>query len=221
MSVPDFVIEVGDKWCLKEDTNLTPQAQEKGTIQLETYVKEVAKDYVKSGSQVVDAGAFIGDTALDFQEMGAQVFAFEPQPDAFACLEHNCPEAKCYNAAVGDGTRVLCAPETLDGAGNLGTRQLDPSDRGAESLILDHVTFENLSFVKIDVEGFEYRAIKGMSMTLQDHAPTVLCEIFPAMMARYGDHPKRLYRFMEALGYSRKVVIGKETEPRYDVLFTK
>jgi len=41
------------------------------------------------GKTVVDAGAHVGDTALYFAEKGAEVYAFEPDPENFAKLERN------------------------------------------------------------------------------------------------------------------------------------
>src|SRR5687767_9160852 len=75
------------KWCesekrLDHDQNLLP----------------VILSYVKKGDWVVDAGAFIGDhTRAYLDRVGATgvVVALEPNPEAFECLKHNCPDAVC------------------------------------------------------------------------------------------------------------------------------
>jgi FkbM family methyltransferase len=58
----------------------------------------------------------------------------------------------------------------------------------------DEVLFsENPGIIKIDVEGFELEVLKGLSKTLLEKAPFVICEILPN------------YSNLESLRYSRQI----------------
>jgi len=61
-----------------------------------------------SGKTVIDAGAFVGDTALYYAQRGAEVLAFEPDPTNFRILNANLllnpaisKRIRTFNAAVG------------------------------------------------------------------------------------------------------------------------
>jgi len=59
-------------------------------ITAETFVYDIHFcGFELQGLQIVDAGAFQGETALYFARRGAEVFAFEPDPANYAVLEQN------------------------------------------------------------------------------------------------------------------------------------
>ena len=116
---------------------------------------------LKPGSVVFDVGAFVGDTAKVFLDRKCEVHAFEPIPELYACLVQNCPNAHCYNLALGDGTRFSISTTHQ---GNMGGASLRPGQR--YSIRLDDLRPERLDFLKIDVEGFELKVIQGAKQTL-------------------------------------------------------
>ncbi len=60
------------------------------TIFTETFIEQSHYEPVDMrGRVVVDAGAFVGDSALYFAKLGAEVYAYEPDPANFARLQKN------------------------------------------------------------------------------------------------------------------------------------
>ena len=60
----------------------------------------------------------------------------------------------------------------------------------------------NLSFVKIDIEGAEYFALKGMSQLLEKFKPTVFIEVCPEYIEGFGLTTLDLDNFLiNELGY--------------------
>lgn len=207
-----------DKLCMTEDKNLTPTAIESGTIIHElsiAWLDEVKA--IKRDDVVFDVGAFLGDTALIFAERSDHVTAFEPQTDAFVCARYNTAgRAVIINAAVGNGEKVFCQQNPLDG--NFGTRGVGLGGE-VHSLRIDDLAPPRLDFLKIDCEGFEPSVILGALETLQRCHPTILVEIYGTMLARYGFTPEDVIRPLTNIGYSYRLAIGRQEDDRYDLLF--
>jgi FkbM family methyltransferase len=58
---------------------------------------------LKPGDIAIDCGANVGKFTMPMAESGATVYAFEPNPDAFACLVRSMaafPNVQCFQAAV-------------------------------------------------------------------------------------------------------------------------
>jgi FkbM family methyltransferase len=56
-------------------------------------------------------------------------------------------------------------------------------------------------FIKLDVEGMEYPALKGMSRTLAEHRPRLSIEIHGADRQEKVDNVRRVVALLEGLGY--------------------
>ncbi len=149
------------------------------------------------GAVVFDVGAFVGDTTHTFLQRGCEVHAFEPAPVSFICLLQNCPEAHCYNMALGDGNRFDVRYE----GGNIGAHSLLPGRR--YSLPLDAFAVERMDFLKIDVEGMEGCVLRGGRGTISRLRPTILLEFNPAVLKNFNDTPDTVNALLTELGYSQ------------------
>jgi len=140
------------------------------------------------GQVVIDVGAFIGDTTHMFLLRGCEVYAFEPQSDAFFCLVHNCPEAHCYQAAVGSDELYQCStgPEACERAQwHLGGRPL-VRDGFHRTVALDRLGFSRVDFLKIDAEGWEPLVLAGAKDLIAKYKPVIHVEVFTAALAPLG-----------------------------------
>lgn len=130
-------------------------------------------------SLAVDAGAHIGNHTLWMSEIcGWEVYAFEPNPRDFEMLSLNVeglPRVHARRYALGD----------LSGAGkNLGEGRIAYTAVEEEQefpiVSLDHLfvdhTGRRIAVMKIDVEGFEPRVIRGSREVIKSHRPTIYAE---------------------------------------------
>jgi len=151
-----------------------------------------------SGKTVYDVGAYVGVYALFFAgKCGApeRVVCFEPNPETFAQLcanldlngLHALPRFQVAAGAVEGMLDLEVDPafparSTLDPRGAV-MRTRAPGGRRHQVRVvrLDDLVAEAAlplpDFVKLDVEGFESEALRGMQALLDDPAPTLFVEL--------------------------------------------
>jgi FkbM family methyltransferase len=129
---------------------------------------------LRAGDLFVDVGANVGAyTVLASAAAGAETMAFEPVPATFALLARNVRLNGCEalvdlrNAGLGDvpGTGRVTTGRGAENHVVAGT----PSEPAVETVLhrLDDVLGERPArFLKIDVEGFEQRVLRGSVRTL-------------------------------------------------------
>lgn len=174
-------------------------------------------DLLANGN-VLDIGANIGYTASVFSQFITdefKVFAFEPEPSNFALLtkmidESNSESRICpINSAVGDseGTIELWLNQSHHADHRVMTEKLRSSKPGAESVSVPMSTVDSfvarnnnlpVSFIKIDVQGFELPVCVGMEQTLQANPNAVVAfEYCAEAMNDLGYKPAELLRFFK------------------------
>lgn len=183
--------------------------------------------HVSNGSTAFDIGANAGYYTLPLAQMvgpSGHVYAFEPTGWAYEKLQVNlglndfgnvCTEQLAL--ADSQDEREVSSSETAFTASwpLTGRRQERPGEV-VRFVKLDHyVQDKNLDavdFVKIDVDGFELRVVRGAVETLRKFRPPVLIEIGKATEAEIGDDPVELVRLLERLGYD---FYDEQGETRY------
>jgi len=195
---------------------------------------------VKVGGVCIDIGAFIGDTALTMSKhvgpMGV-VLAVEPNPHAFACLEYNIQHnlelnlsAIAMNYAVGTDADSLATVELIADT-NAGASYLARTENtGSEIKVrsIDWICWfilnndEPLSFIKIDVEGWEVKALLSAENTLTNHKPDLLIEINHGALARQGNVMADVTDILHRHGYTWEITDKSLTSdsPQFDIFAT-
>ena len=130
----------------------------------------------------IDCGAFIGDTIDPFLRRCRkyrQIIAFEPDPVNFEKLKNkygNNSKITLINAGVHDKDGEI----SFSGEGWWNSKIADGVQGGAATSIpvraIDSVNPENVSFIKMDIEGAELKALKGAEKTiLRDKPKLAIC----------------------------------------------
>jgi FkbM family methyltransferase len=142
--------------------------------------------FVRPGSVAIDVGANAGVWSYWLSRIAGTVHAFEPNPKIYAILRAGAlPRTQTYPVALSDteGTAELLVPRAGKGYSNQGA-SLNPSrvqgEHGTVSVAqrrLDSYGFDDVSFMKIDVEGHEQAVIEGACATLARCKPTLIVEI--------------------------------------------
>ena len=69
---------------------------------------------------------------------------------------------------------------------------------------------DNISFIKIDVEGNELKVLKGAIETIVENRPLVYCELLRKHAKRFGYQPNEVIELMYKYGYICKTMCGGE-----------
>jgi len=177
------------------------------------------------GDIVVDGGANIGyATSILGARVGprGKVHSFEPDPRSFGELQRNVAEWEqrgqrggfvLHASALGarSGTAILQVPASFEWNGGRARIEsaaaeedaISELDRGITKLQVKLVTLdevfsqgENVSVVKLDVEGFELDALMGMEQMMREH------RIRYVVFEELRDYPAPTHHFLRDLGYS-------------------
>lgn len=149
----------------------------------ERKIKEWALPYVKEFNTYIDIGAHNGDTSVPFLDTFKKVICFEPNPESFKELSNN-KQLECYNVALGDkDTTAILAMNSNTKNPEHGSLHKDRiASWSGESYNVEVKTldsfkfFENVDFVKIDTEQYEYYVIQGAIKTIKKNRPTIFFE---------------------------------------------
>ncbi len=150
-----------------------------GTIQ---YFSE--QDILNFGTEevFVDAGAFDGDTVEQFINVTGgkykYIYAFEPDTENFKNLKKkNLPNnIKIFNAGLFNKTDILCFSANKGGSSKV---QSDGENK-IQVYRFDELNIPDreVSFVKMDIEGSELKALKGMEQTILKYKPKLAICIY-------------------------------------------
>lgn len=167
------------------------------------------------GGDVIDCGAFIGDSTLLFsREIKGKVYAIEAQGKNVELINetirlNNVQNIEVIQKGVGDrkGTGYIYQHEY----GNFGTlNPYDSRDYGNRETIeidtIDHMVEEkqiNVSLIKADIEGSESAMLRGAVNTLRKFKPTLMICIHHTPTDFWGIKP-----FLEnlSLGYTFRII---------------
>lgn len=177
---------------------------------------ERAREYIPAGGTVIDVGAYIGDHTITYADLvgsTGHIFAIEPNPIALTCLMHNLrdrPNVTICQLAFGG--RITKANMILD-SGDVSACRMTNDDEGGIDVRTIDGTFQmltRLDFIKIDAEGFEPMILTGGMQTIMRLRPTILIEINPFMLGKYGFEADDVYRRLERLHYDCTEVTGTD-----------
>jgi FkbM family methyltransferase len=205
-------------WVLENDTHISKWVEEHNSLKCDPHLFHWLEPRLQGCKRVWDVGANIGDHTRFYLDIGLSVCAFEPNPDAYECLKRNCAEAICKNLAASDmrGTIKMTLSD------NVGASYIDENGQvEVEAIPLDELeeAIWPPDFIKIDVEGFESKALAGMENTIRAKKPKLFVEFNQGALERCGSSQKQLKEQIESYGYTQFQIYPPHLnpeEPQYD-----
>lgn len=170
---------------------------------------------IQPGSVVLDIGGSFGIFALfmaHYAGPDGKVHSFEPGRFSFEQITANVALNRFENritvhwVAASDKPAVLQlfhigdAPVTFSVGGGAGIAAEEvPAVRVAEQIPAEDAA--QVSFIKIDVEGYEIAALEGARPILEANHPAIMFEVSADALARQGQTPADVFAFLSSFGY--------------------
>lgn len=216
-------------------------------------ISEIFRKYLKKGDTFIDIGANIGclsAIAAGYVGENGQVHSFEPVPEYFRKLNALSKMNSRYNIVTNQfalGEKEELSKIYIEGPSDIGNNTFLPDSfdmdvkkskiiqvpvRRLDSYIKEK-GLNNIKLIKIDVEGFEFPVLKGLSdyfagCSRAGFCPPIICEIIPSAYSHLGYKVRDLLDYMSKFSYypfeilntRKRININKiEKEPIKDVLF--
>jgi len=147
-----------------------------GLYEIPSHVRESLE-----GKDIIDAGAFIGDSALILNELNPRrIYAFEPLKENVLFLRKTIELNNLKNVIIVE--KALASKE--------GTSSMVPAGSGSfiskqgeeiELTTLDNFANKNslnIGLIKMDVEGYEPEIIKGAEFTIKERKPILIVSLY-------------------------------------------
>ena len=209
----EFVIIDGDKIFLDEKDSLLLSINKI----YEKNETNFVKDSVNKGDIVIDIGANIGYYTLMFAKLvgdTGKIYAFEPDPKNFSILEKNI-QVNGYNNIILEKKAVSnkLGKSTLYMNENSAGSSMHKPNNVVNQIYVDLITLDNYfevntitpDFIKIDIEGYELNALKGMESILQSSDKTkIMIEYNPLTKKEFNSDPMDNLTFLSELGFKFK-----------------
>lgn len=173
-------------------------------------------DRLKEGDVVYDCGANEGFMSVLYAKKigpSGRVLSFEPDPKNCALIRKNAELNGLQNIHI-----VQKALSDRPGTVTFASEVIQPSGAPGfcvETDILDHYTSLPVTFIKIDVEGYELPVLRGAKKILAA-GPTIELEMHLSkttgihMKKRFGFDPDDIYRLLWGYGYTLQWPDGKD-----------
>ena len=171
---------------------------------------------------VYEVGAFQGLLTLFFSSRAREVIAYEPNPPSYARVTENLrlngrANVRLRQLAVGDrpGTLTLLTDPLMPGGASADPQvsgQIRASVAAITSVTVPVVTLDDdvraaqlpaPDFIKIDIEGMELPALRGMRSILRQHFPELYIEMHGATIEQKDTNVRAVVDFLTDVGYTR------------------
>ena len=189
------------------------------------YIIEWAKKFGKANSVILDVGANIGCHTIPFAQLfdgSCEVYAFEPEPEAHDILSeniklNNLTNVRIIKKGLSNETKKQeffinphSGGSTLSPNPEHGTDQSNPID--IDTIKLDDLNINNIGFIKVDIQFWEYYFLEGALETLIRNRPPLVLELCSRNQEEKID-AERCFELLKSIKYRETERIGK------DVLF--
>jgi len=167
-------------------------------------------DLIRNKSVIIDIGGNIGETTLNFAKFAgkkANVYSFEPDSKCYEKLMHNISlnnfeNIKVFNFGLGDvDAKYYLASDSRNNKGGNKIHLNITEEHNIVVKRLDDVVKEeqifHVDFIKIDVEGFEYRVLKGAEEIIKNDRPILFIELDENNLKAQGTSGAALISFLE------------------------
>ena len=193
----------------------------------EAMLEELYSKILRSGDIVIDGGGNVGRHTIPMGRVVGdvgRVYSFEPAPITMGRLYESVRKAGLSNVilqqfALANQSALMTFKYVPTRHATSGLRKReDNSDREAVEFDVVAVALDDLlgyldgvRFIKLDLEGGEYHALRGGQSLIGRNRPVIVFENGRATTAaEYGYTAEQFFSFFEEIGFSLVTALGDE-----------
>lgn len=182
-------------------------------LQREKDLPEIISKHCPQKNTVVEAGGNAGFYVKMYANLFENVYTFEPDNLNFRCLTLNVTEKNVIKmqACLGH-EKGLVKLQTSNG--NIGMYHISFSESGFNKgnipiLRIDDLNLDCCDLIHLDIEGFEFEALKGAINTIKKFQPVIALE-WLNHGEKFGSNDDAIEEWLNQLGYESKEKIYHE-----------
>lgn len=188
---------------------------------VEVLVSAVYHRFVESGDRVIDGGTNAGMHLFPLAQIvgpEGRVFGFEPNPKLVTKIKQRIERDKIvqiqmFDCAISDQAGscefVIYADNSAlshighHGPRHAGTEGVETTTLAVTAARIDDCVEGPISFIKMDLEGGDFRGLRGAAGILEGSRPLVIFENGRSQAAsRYNYSPEDFFSFFQHMGYT-------------------
>jgi FkbM family methyltransferase len=225
--------------CFKKDSTIcnsiiTTKSWEKNILDL------LIENY-KPNTNILDIGSNYGCHSIGLANEikksngSGKVYSFEVQPEIFKLFKENIELNDLNNIIIPnefglgdkDENKTFVLPTNYDDNGNPGALSLKNQntdlDKNKEESVkikrLDDLNIDNISLIKIDVEGYELEVFEGGKETIRKYKPVILIEIWGVNKDKYTSWINENFPFYNIENISNEDYILRSKDEQFSNYF--
>jgi FkbM family methyltransferase len=181
-------------------------------------IVSVFRRFVRPGDAVIDVGAHIGYLTLHLAALVGQqghVYSFEPDDRVAVNLDKSIAASNMtwihafrlaltaqkqdieFYLAQGHGSSTA-----VKASKHLNVTQTVVPGITLDELVADGKVVSKIRLIKMDIEGFEIEALKGMRELIRRSRPIMVVEVNEERLTAQGESASRLLALLESFGYT-------------------
>lgn len=179
----------------------------------EEHFQKVVTSFLPKNANAIDLGANFGFHSIwlgKYLEDG-RVFSFEPLSLTYSQLQLNViangltTNVFPYKLAISDVTGSYVEMNKIKYGSqrniNVGDTSIGKGGDATLTLKLDDLPLPKIDFMKIDIQGSEYKALIGMSNMIQRDRPLMFIEIEEHHLVKFGTSSKEVIEYLFSINY--------------------
>lgn len=182
--------------------------------QYQKSIRDESLKFLEKKRTAIDIGANVGLWAKDLCEIFKEIKLFEPYQLNVECLKENLKIYKnfeIFECALSNKNGLQELHINEKGLGSNSLKKMDgvSTKEKIKVLKLDDFNFNNVDYIKIDVQFHELEVIEGSILTLKNNNP-VLCIEAARRNEEELSYVKKFVKILENLNYKILGGLGKE-----------
>lgn len=211
---------IAGNYLPKNDKSFIKWIDRFGNYQYDAILKGINFD--KSSRDVaIDIGANVGIITRLLSNKYKLVIALEPSSQNRAAIFRNQKSGinniivYPFAASSKNGFDKIRISDLSCGGNSISDIDLPNPDRFEviELVRIDDLIFgnnffkeRNISFIKLDIQGYELLALKGSEKIINKFKPTIICEV----MTSFYSNEEKIDKYLMSFGYEKALSVGKD-----------